>query len=508
MLRFLSSAVSFALGAACACGCNLVADLGGYEVVEQPSSSSDSGGSGAGGASGGGGHGADGGSVSPGCGSQPCTGAHLWSRRFGGSADQGVAAMAVDPDDGVAVVGDYAADLAFDAIPVGSSSSAVDVNVFVAALDASGVPKWAFGYGDAGDQHATAVAVAADGAVVFGGWFNGTLNFGGGPIGNVAGSDMFLVELDANGTHQWTRQFVATSDLAQVQALAIDADGNVYVGGVQYGAIDFGGGITTIALGGLDGVVAKLAPDGSAVWAQALGGPGNDGILRIAFAPGGDLVVLGGSDADINVGGGTLPAAGLADVWVARYSAALVHAWSRRYGGGDNDSGTSLVVDADDRIWIGGSFLSPTLALGGTPFTNMGSRDVFVAELDHDGDHLWSASFGDAGSQDLHALDSDGLGNVVLAGRFDGSIDFGGGPFASGGLRDGFLAKLGPAGQHRWSFAYGTPSGATEQLVNMLARDSTGNMTFAGSFTGSINVGGGPLTSVGASDLFVGRLGP
>src|SRR5262249_6649963 len=44
----------------------------------------------------------------------------------------------------------------------------------------------------------------------------------------------------------------------------------------------------------------------------------------------------------------------------------------------------------------------------------------------------------------------DPAGNIAVTGSFSGSIDFGGGPVSYGSLA-GFLVKLSPAGAHIWS---------------------------------------------------------
>jgi hypothetical protein len=49
----------------------------------------------------------------------------------------------------------------------------------------------------------------------------------------------------------------------------------------------------------------------------------------------------------------------------------------------------------------------------------------------------------------------DGAGNVLLTGDFDGTVDFGGGPLTSAGSDDIFVAKLDAQGNHLWSKRFG-----------------------------------------------------
>ena len=58
--------------------------------------------------------------------------------------------------------------------------------------------------------------------------------------------------------------------------------------------------------------------------------------------------------------------------------------------------------------------------------------------------------------------DDDGIGvsvdasdNIILTGKFQGSIDMGGGSVASAGATDMYLAKFDSAGTHTWSDTFG-----------------------------------------------------
>ena len=58
--------------------------------------------------------------------------------------------------------------------------------------------------------------------------------------------------------------------------------------------------------------------------------------------------------------------------------------------------------------------------------------------------HLWSERFGDASSQIALAVAVDVSDNVIVAGYFEGAVDFGGGALTSAGGYDVFVAKFGP----------------------------------------------------------------
>ena len=79
---------------------------------------------------------------------------------------------------------------------------------------------------------------------------------------------------------------------------------------------------------------------------------------------------------------------------------------------------------------------------GGGPLTSAGGIDIFLAKFDPAGNHLWSKRFGDGFSQIGYSVTVDGADNVLFTGAFSGSVDFGGGPLTSAGGIDIFLAKF------------------------------------------------------------------
>jgi hypothetical protein len=163
--------------------------------------------------------------------------------------------------------------------------------------------------------------------------------------------------------------------------------------------------------------------------------------------------------------------------------------------------GVTVAADADRNVVVAGYFQG-AMMLGGKSLTsNTGSVDLFLAKLDGAGKLLWSAAFGDVGTQDQLSLNGYGLsvaadasGNVVFAGALTGVVDFGGGPLTSAGLDDVFVAKFAPDGKHLWSKRFGDAFG---QGARGVAIDSSGAVVIVGELEGTADFGGGPLTSKG-----------
>ncbi len=496
-------------GSAGLVGCQLVADLVGYEVLADGAGGAGLGGRGGaagegghGGGAGGGGAGAAGGAPTLPCGSM-CTGAHQWTQHFAGTGDEWITAVAVDPvTDDVFVGGELLTDLTIG--PETHVSSDSERNFFVARLDESGNVLWSFATTSLDDEHLGGLALDADGGVMGVGHFEGGLGLGGKIVDAGSSFDLLVFKVLPDETFAWVETFGGTNHV-RGHGIAAHPSGGAVIGGELSGTLDLGGGPLPI-IGGGDAFVAHFDAAGGHVWSQSLGGAGNDAVLEVAAAPGG-FVVLGRTTAAVDLGGGMLPHAGDVDIFVAKFNAFGVHQWSHAFGGAGTDEARGLCVDAEGRVFVAGEFRE-TLSLGGELLSSQGDADAFVLVLDADGGHLFSASFGDDAYQSARAVGDDTFDNVLLGGTFGGAISFGGELLTSGGDdRDVFIAKLAVDGTHRFSRAVGNP-GPTDQVVERIAHDGSGAGILAGTFEGTVNFGGGPRNALSGRDIFVVKLAP
>ncbi len=118
---------------------------------------------------------------------------------------------------------------------------------------------------------------------------------------------------------------------------------------------------------------------------------------------------------------------------------------------------------------------------------------------------LFALGAGGTGGDTGTAVAIDPAGNIVVTGYFSGTVDFGGGLLTSAGGIDIFVVKYDPAGSHLWSKRFGDASNQSGQSI---ATDSSGNVLVTGEVAGSADFGGGSLTSAGAEDIFVAKLDP
>jgi hypothetical protein len=81
--------------------------------------------------------------------------------------------------------------------PVGSAGLAI------VKFDAAGSFLWNKVFPSPSTPYVSDVVVSAQGAVLVGGTGDGTMDFGGGPVGS-AGGTVFVFELDASGAHHFS----------------------------------------------------------------------------------------------------------------------------------------------------------------------------------------------------------------------------------------------------------------------------------------------------------------
>jgi hypothetical protein len=258
----------------------------------------------------------------------------------------------------------------------------------------------------------------------------------------------------------------------------------------------------------MDGFVAKYCSAGVPLWSRALGGNASDAAIGVAMDSGGNVVVTGyQGSSQVDYGGGNLGTRGSNDIFLVKYESPTGgHVWSKTVGGTGPDFGGSVAVDTLGNLFVTGYF-SPSsggVDFGGGGLVSAGLQDVFLVKYNSSGGtHVWSKRFGGAGTDIGTAVSTDSSGNVVVAGTFDGTINLGGNTFTTAGGRDLFVAKFSPTGQHLWSRQFGGTSG---EDVRGVAVDGAGDVFLTGQFLGAISFGGPNLTSAGNEDIFLAKL--
>ncbi len=415
---------------------------------------------------------------------------------------------AVDASGNVIIAGAFWGAVDFGG---GTLTSRGSSDIFVAKYSSTGQHLWSKRFGDALDDVASAVRIDASGNVIVAGAFKGTADFGGGPVTAYYNgvppwtSDAFVAKFDANGNHLWVQRFGSSAEDA-ANAVAVDAAGNVAVTGSFSGRALFGTAMLSSYNGSPDMFLVKLLPTGQLAWpAKRFGNSGIDSGNGIAFDAGGNILLTGAFMGPTDFGGGNLAGLGGGDIVLVKFSSAGAHVWSKQIGGTADDVAFAVATDAAGNAVVTG-YVQGAVNFGGGATASAGSLDSFVAKYASDGSHQWSRRLGGANAEQGLGIATNGNGDVLVVGAFQGTVDFGTGPLASAGSWDVFVAKYTAGGTPLWSKRYGSSG---DDYGYAAAFDASGSVTVTGTFHDTVDFGGGvSLTSAGWTDAFVLNLAP
>jgi hypothetical protein len=156
---------------------------------------------------------------------------------------------------------------------------------------------------------------------------------------------------------------------------------------------------------------------------------------------------------------------------------------------------------------------------GGGAGTAGGGMDIVVAKIDAStGNVVWGKQVGGAGDQICESVTLDSSGNVIIAGNYSGTLNFGGGATAFPSILDGsgdpdtsraslYVAKLDGTTGDAISAQTWIATGRSDAYS--VTTDHLDNIVAAGAIGGNVDFGGGfALTDLGATDAFVVKLSP
>lgn len=436
-----------------------------------------------------------------------------WVRQIGGLGSDWGNGIAVDGEGNVIAAGTFT-----DSLQIGDTTltSVGSYDFFVAKLNGlTGEVIWVHHFGGLDTDFNGPVRTDASGNIYVAGYFYGTIDLGGGALQSAGNADSFVLKLTPDGDHVWSRRFGGVGSDGSGE-LAVRGDAVVVVGTYSQGTVFGASGPAPLAQPYTDIFILKLTTDGEFVWSRTVEGPAPSDVPgSVALDSSGNVVVVGQFGDTVDFGGGpltTLTAMGSYDLFIAKYAGATgAHLLSRRYGGIGYDLAHSVAVDSMDNIIITGSFTG-TVDFGG-PISLTSNNDIFVAKYTLAGAYLWAKSFGamSATGSGLVLPGSavvDESGDVVMAGQFCGTLEWGGEAISSSSQclapYDIFAARLsGSSGDHMSSVR----AGSRAQLAR-IALGANGGLYLIGRFDEFAELGEQALTPVKDKDAFILSLAP
>lgn len=330
----------------------------------------------------------------------------------------------------------------------------------------------------------------------------GNIYVTGRSAGIDTGADCVTIKYSPDGEELWVQRYDGPGHGEDSgRALAIDADGNIYVTGDSLGSDT-----------SMDYVTIKYNSDGNELWVRRYDGPDHlqDHALAITLGTSGQVYVTGNSKSQDNK----------FDIVTVAYDADGNELWVRRFDGVDhgNDLVSDIAVDKDDNVFVTGS-----------TDNDLSKFDYVTIKYGADGTQQWLRIYnGPQNSEDLAwaiRVDADGYcyvtgqstgssrnydyatikyapdGNTVWVARFNKNgqrmednvaraiaVDTDGFVYVTGasvenGLSDYATVKYTPDGIEVWSQLYhGTGIGIS--ITTAIALDAKGNVYVTGRSVG------------------------
>lgn len=157
--------------------------------------------------------------------------------------------------------------------------------------------------------------------------------------------------------------------------------------------------------------------------------------------------------------------------------------WVKGMGGSSTDVGTSIAIDASGNTYTTGQFrgtvdFDPSAAVYNLVSASSNNDDIFVCKFDASGNFVWAKAMGGTAEDRGMGIAVDALGNVYIAGYFNGSADFDPSTSAtyflgSAGNQDIFVTMLDASGNFVWAQKYG---GSSSDFGNAIDLDASGNV--------------------------------
>lgn len=383
---------------------------------------------------------------------------------------------------------------------------------------------WVKTLGNNDNDYATDIASDSYGNVYTAGYFTGTVDFDPGvnsfPLSSGVGvSDIYILKLDSLGDFIWAKQITGTNS-QELRRFKIDNLGNLVITGIFNGTTDFdpsASNSSLTAVSGFDAFICKWTSDGDFVWANKIGGSGQQMVTDLVIDPSNNHYITGSFNGttDFDPSAGTFDVtADVTNYFVGKYDENGAFIWQKNTARNvQNAQSTCITLDVNGNIITSGYFNTTgdfdpsanTLNLSPTSNTN----DIFISKLNSIGDLVWVKQYGGTGNDVANSIVTDNDGNIYSIGNFTGLADFdpSSGTFdiPSGGS-DIFISKLDSTGNFMWA----KNMGGGQNYGNHICIDSDNNLIYTGLFTAPTDFDPSSntniLTPIGANDSYLAKM--
>ncbi len=327
------------------------------------------------------------------------TGGNLvWAGSMGGKRDEYGTCISVAPSGNIYLGGYFLDTVDFNPVDtVAYNLAAVDQDIFVEKFSPGHQFVWAKVMGGQQFDYCVALCLDVKENIYTTGLFKGKDDFDPGDstfyltsIGPVGTYDMYISKLNSKGEFVWAKQIGGQQDETGT-SIIYDGTGNLYFTGYFKGMADFdpdSGTLYLTSVDGSDAFVGKMNTGGQIIWAEQMGGTGNQYAHAVSLDNSGNICFTGlfEETADFDPGKNVfeLTSVGDYDIYVAKWDTSGGFVWAAGMGGAYYERGLDVVTDSLNNVYTTGYFKG-TVDFDpgkGTYYLNgLGESDVFVSKL-------------------------------------------------------------------------------------------------------------------------------
>jgi len=416
---------------------------------------------------------------------------------FGGSGiETDNAGVAVDSSDNIYITGTSSGTNVFGA----SVTSGTTEDIFVVKLNSSGVVQWVYTAGGTGRDRGRKIALDSSGNIYVVGYYQNTVDFGGGNVTSNGSFDAFILKLNSSGTFQWVKSYGGSTGNDLGRDVVVDSNDNVIMLGTFRGTVNFdngdGGEVVNHTSNDYDIFLIRLNSSGiwQRVWVTTNGGSADGRALAIDSN---NVTYLTGSySGGVTFGANNRTAANSNDIFIHKIDTYDYNNNTQLTYAPDVDTtqkAKGIAVDSSGNIYATGTFQDTVNFIGGsdisTIFTTSG-KDIYLLKLNSSLVVQWVKRFavdnGEAGTALGTAVTVDEDGNVYSVGEIGGTFDLGGGTQALGSNEEAYIVKHDSSGTFQWSKTFGGVGGFNNRVQDIVI-DSNDFVITVGQITGNTN---------------------
>ena len=404
---------------------------------------------------------------------------------FGGSGNvTDAAGVAIDSSDNIYITGTSEGTNIFGK----NVTSGTTRDIFVAKLNSSGVVQWVYTAGGTGADRGRKIALDSSGNIYVAGYYENTVDFGGGNITSNGSWDAYLLKLNSSGTFQWVKSYGASNnDLGR--DVAIDSNDNIYLTGNFRGTVDFGGGdVSSNPSTNAYIFLVKFNSSGVFQWVYTAGGTGVDDVRSLGLDSSDNPYITGSFQSTVNFGGGNTTAANTNDLFILKLNSLGAYQSIYTSNIDTTQKAKGLFIDSSGNVYATGIFQN-TVNFGGGNIISSG-QDIYLLKLNSSLAFQWVKRFavdnGGLGTALGAAVTVDEDGNVYSVGQISGTYNLGGINQVSGGNKDAFIVKHDASGTFQWSKTLGGGSAMDSyDKAQDIVIDSNGFIITVGQISGN-----------------------